>query len=65
MSQHNITGSEAFGKKPMVMLRSVKSGAMRRKRTARMWVAFAAGVVVAVIVGALITAAVASPTTFG
>lgn len=65
MSQHNITGSEAFGKKPVYMLRSIKSGAMRRKRTARMWVAFTAGVIVTVVVGALITAAVAGPTTFG
>ncbi|MBJ7448646.1 MAG: hypothetical protein DCF29_07830 [Alphaproteobacteria bacterium] len=65
MSQHNITGSEAFGKKPMVLLRSVKTGAFRRKRAARTWAAFVAGAVVAVVGGAVAMAAVFGPTLFG
>ena len=32
MSQHNISGSEVFGPKPGVMLRSVKTSGLRRKR---------------------------------
>ena len=47
MSQHNITGSEVFGAKPFVIMRGVKTGAFRRKRAARGWLAFTAGAVVA------------------
>ena len=33
MSQHNITGSEAFTKGPFVIIRAVKSGGFRRRRS--------------------------------
>ncbi|WP_332654163.1 hypothetical protein [Brevundimonas sp.] len=65
MSQHNISGSEVFGPKPGVMLRSVKTSGLRRKRAARTWAAFIAGAVVAVAAGAIAMAAVFGPTLFG
>lgn len=61
MSQHNITGSEVFGPKPFVVMRGVKTGAFRRKRAARAWVAFAAGAFVAIVGGAVALAAVLGP----
>lgn len=64
MSQHNISGSEVFGPRPGVMLRSV-GGSLRRKRAARPWLAFVAGAVVAVTGGAVALAAVLGPTFFG
>lgn len=64
MSQHNISGSEVFGPRPGVMLRSV-GGSLKRKRAARTWVAFVAGAVVAVAGGAVALAAVLGPTFFG
>ena len=48
VSQHNISGSEAFDRTPKVYIRSVKTGGMRRRRT-RTAFAFVAGAVVAVI----------------
>ena len=60
MSQHNISGSEVFGPKPGVMLRSVKTSGLRRKRAARTWAAFVAGAG-----GAIAMAAVFGPTLFG
>lgn len=65
MSQHNISGSEVFGPRPGVMLRSVKTGGLRRKRAARTWAAFLAGAVVAVVGGAVAMAAILGPTLFG
>ena len=65
MSQHNISGSEVFGPKPGVMLRSVKTSGLRRQRAARTWMAFIAGAVVAVGGGAVALAAVFGPTLFG
>jgi hypothetical protein len=65
MSQHNISGSEVFGPKPGVMLRSVKTSGLRRQRAARTWAAFIAGAVVAVAAGAVAMAAVFGPTLFG
>ncbi|MBX9461190.1 MAG: hypothetical protein KL785_08990 [Brevundimonas sp.] len=65
MSQHNISGSEVFGPKPGVMLRSVKTSGLRRQRAARTWAAFIAGAVVAVIGGAVAVAAILGPTAFG
>ncbi len=50
MSQHNISGSEAFDRTPKVYIRSVKTGGMRRRRN-RTAIAFVAGAVVAVIGG--------------
>ncbi|HEY0601197.1 hypothetical protein [Brevundimonas sp.] len=65
MSQHNISGSEVFGPKPGVMLRSVKTSGLRRQRAARTWAAFIAGAAVAVAGGAVALAAVFGPTLFG
>ncbi|CAN7373229.1 hypothetical protein [Brevundimonas sp. LjRoot202] len=65
MSQHNISGSEVFGPKPGVMLRSVKTSGLRRQRAARTWMAFIAGAIVAVGAGAVVMAAVFGPTLFG
>lgn len=33
MSQHNIIGSEAFSQRPFVIIRGVKTGGIRRRRT--------------------------------
>lgn len=57
MSQHNIIGSEAFDRSPLVIIRSVRTGGMRR-RQARTAFAFAAGVGAAVV-GGIIAAVVA------
>ena len=65
MSQHNISGSEVFGPKPGVMLRSVRTGGLRRQRAARTWAAFIAGAIVAVAGGAIAMAAIFGPTLFG
>lgn len=54
MSQHNIVGSEAFEKAPFVYVRQVRPGGLRRRR-ARTVLAFIAGAVVAVGVGAMAT----------
>ena len=61
MTQHNITGSEVFGPKPFVILRSVRTGGLRRQRRARTWLAFAAGLSVALVGGAIAVAAVFGP----
>jgi hypothetical protein len=65
MSQHNISGSEVFGPKPFVILRGVKTGGLRRQRSARTLTAFVAGAIVAVAGGAVALAAVFGPTLFG
>ena len=33
MSQHNIIGSEAFSQRPFVIIRGVKTGGIRRRRS--------------------------------
>lgn len=33
MSQHNIIGSEAFDRRPFVVIRGMKAGNFRRRRT--------------------------------
>lgn len=65
MSQHNISGSEVFGKKPFVILRGVRTSGLRRRREARTLTAFIAGAVVAVVGGAVALAAVFGPNLFG
>ena len=65
MSQHNISGSEVFGKKPFVILRGVKTSGLRRRREARTIVAFIAGAIVTIVGGAVAAAAVFGPTLFG
>lgn len=64
MSQHNISGSEAFDRTPQVMIRSVKTGGLRRRR-ARMVGAFIAGAIATVIGVAIAAVAVFSPALFG
>jgi len=54
MSQHNIIKSEAFERAPFVHVRVVRSGGLRRRK-ARTALAFVAGAIVAVAVGALAT----------
>jgi hypothetical protein len=61
MSQHNISGSEVFGPKPFVILRSVKTGGLRRQRKARTLLAFMAGAAVAIVAGAAAVAAAFGP----
>ena len=57
MSQHNIIGSEAFDRSPFVIIRSVRTGGMRRRQT-RTAFAFVAGAAAAVI-GGVVAAVVA------
>lgn len=45
MSQHNIIGSEAFSQRPFVIIRGVKTGGIRRRRSGSV----AAYVIVAVL----------------
>lgn len=54
MSQHNIIGSEAFTRGPMILIRQYRSGGARRRRarTAAAFVAGAAAMLVAGLVGA-------------
>lgn len=46
LSQHNIVGSEVFGRKPFVFIRVLRPGALHRRR-GRIVAAFMAGVGVA------------------
>lgn len=64
MSQHNIVGSEAFDRSPFVLIRSVRTGGMRRRRT-RTAIAFAAGVGAALIGGIVAAVAVFGPSLAG
>jgi len=57
MSQHNIVGSEAFKRSPFVIIRSVRTGGMRRRQT-RTAFAFMAGAAAAVV-GGIVAAVVA------
>lgn len=60
MSQHNIIGSEAFDRTPFVIIRQVKAGGMRRRRT-RTAMAFVAGVAATAAVGLIAAAAILGP----
>lgn len=60
MSQHNIVGSEAFDRVPFVMIRSVRTGGMRRRRS-RAVVAFVAGAAATLIGGVIAAIAVFGP----
>jgi hypothetical protein len=60
VSQHNISGSEAFDRTPKVYIRSVKTGGMRRRRN-RTLIAFVAGAAVAVVGGLAAAAAIFGP----
>ena len=50
MSQHNIVGSEVFGRRPSVFIRQIRPGAFHRRR-GRTALAFAAGAGAALIAG--------------
>jgi len=60
MSQHNIQGSEAFDRGPMVTVRKVRNGGMRRRRM-RSTYAFVAGAVVALSAAGLALALLVLP----
>ncbi|PZO01483.1 MAG: hypothetical protein DCF28_09965 [Alphaproteobacteria bacterium] len=60
MSQHNIVGSEAFDREPFVLIRSVRNGGMRRRRS-RLALAFVAGAAAAVVGGLVAALAVFGP----
>ena len=60
MSQHNISGSEAFDRTPKVYIRSVRTGGMRRRK-ARTAFAFVAGVGAAVVGGLVAAIAIFGP----
>lgn len=47
MSHHNISGSEVFGQRPYVVMRTVGTTGLRRKKASRLWLGFLAGAVVA------------------
>jgi len=64
MSQHNIVGSEAFDRSPFVLIRSVRTGGMRRRRN-RTAIAFAAGVGAAMVGGLVAALAMFGPTLAG
>ena len=62
MSQHNIVGSEAFGRQPFVYIRMLKPGAFRRRRGLAL-AAFVAGA--AVTIAGLALAALTWGSQFG
>lgn len=64
MSQHNIVGSEAFDRSPFVLIRSVRTGGMRRRKT-RTAFAFMAGAGVAVVGGLVAVATIFGPSLTG
>ena len=64
MSQHNIVGSEAFDRSPFVLIRSVRTGGMRRRRN-RTAIAFMAGAAATVIGGVVAAVAVFGPSLAG
>lgn len=60
MSQHNIMGSEAFTKGPFVIIRAVKSGGFRRRRS-RSLVTYTVVAVLALSAGAAVAAFALGP----
>lgn len=60
MSQHNIMGSEAFNKGPFVIIRAVKSGGFRRRRS-RSVAAYAVVAILALSAGAAAAAFALGP----
>lgn len=64
MSQHNISGSEAFDRSPFVIIRSVKTGGMRRRRN-RTVIAFVAGAGAAIVGGVIAAVAIFGPSLAG
>ncbi|MBA4332375.1 MULTISPECIES: hypothetical protein [Brevundimonas] len=64
MSQHNIIGSEAFTRGPMILIRKYRAGGARRRR-ARTATAFVAGAVAMLVAGLVGAAAVFGPSMAG
>ena len=64
MSQHNIVGSEAFDRRPLVTIRSLRPGGLRRRR-ARTAIAFIAGAVAMAAAGIITAVAVFVPSVTG
>lgn len=60
MSQHNIVGSEAFDREPFVLIRCVRNGGMRRRKS-RLALAFIAGAAAALVGGAVAAVVVFGP----
>ncbi|MGO4409154.1 MULTISPECIES: hypothetical protein [unclassified Brevundimonas] len=60
MSQHNIIGSEAFSQRPFVIIRGVKTGGFRRRRSGSA-VAYAVVALLALSAGAAVAAFALGP----
>lgn len=60
MSQHNIIGSEAFDRKPFILVRSYRLGGYRRRR-AGTTLAYVIVAAVALIIGAVLVALFMAP----
>jgi|GEM_PF-156856 len=60
MSQHNIIGSEAFDRKPFILLRSYRMAGSRRRR-ASTTMAYVVVALIALCIGAIVVALVMGP----
>lgn len=60
MSQHNIIGSEAFDRKPFILLRSYRMAGSRRRR-ASTTMAYVVVAVIALLIGAVVAGLVLGP----
>lgn len=60
MSQHNIIGSEAFSNRPYVLVRNVRPGGLRRRRS-RSLIAYGVVAVLALSAGAAVAAFAMGP----
>ena len=60
MSQHNIIGSEAFDKRPFIIVRSYRMGGSRRRR-ASTTLAYVIVAAIALLIGAVVVALVMGP----
>lgn len=60
MSQHNIIGSEAFDRKPFVLVRSYRLGGHRRRR-AGTTLAYIVVAAIALLIGAVVVALFLGP----
>lgn len=60
MSQHNIIGSEAFSNRPYVLVRNVRPGGFRRRRS-RSLIAYGVVAVLALSAGAVVAAFAMGP----
>ncbi|MEN5115230.1 hypothetical protein ABE453_14505 [Brevundimonas diminuta] len=63
MSQHNIIGSEAFTNRPYVLVRNVRPGGFRRRRS-RSLIAYGVVAVLALSAGAAVAAFAMGPLLF-